>query len=210
MSKTNRRVIVPAIVGISAAALAQFVPGVAMAASPHASHTTSSSGPKTDAAGNAGTHAPAVTDTTGCSNTESSSPDYGCGKVTAQALAVASTFPAGAVPDLSGLSFDITGPIADNDTEYPGAVARVRHGRHWQQQQRRLSRVVLGRHERGGRGDMGGRRAVHHFTRHLDHGVSGSRARPGQHPDPADHGDVPGLHRVSKQLDHPHWLPRHH
>jgi hypothetical protein len=119
VSKTQRRLIVPAVVGVSAAALAQFVPGVAVAAAHQASHTA----PKADSAGIPSTNAPSVADTTGCSNGGSTSPDYGCGKVTAEAQPVTSTFPADTVPDLSGLTFDITGPIADNNVEDQGAVA---------------------------------------------------------------------------------------
>jgi hypothetical protein len=118
MSKTPRRLIVPAVVGVSAATLAQFVPGVALAAAHQTSRPTltTGSGTKPDAAANSSTHAPYVADTAGC--TASSSPNYGCGKVTVEAQPVASTYPAGALPDVTGLTFDITGTIAWSDMLY--------------------------------------------------------------------------------------------
>jgi hypothetical protein len=50
------------------------------------------------------------------------SPDYGCGKLTVEAVPVAGTFPSTGPPDLSGLTFDIRGPIASSDIEYADGV----------------------------------------------------------------------------------------
>jgi hypothetical protein len=128
VSRTNRRLIAPAVIGVSAAALAQFVPGVAVAAahqaSQHASNTDS--GQKPDAAAGPSAIATPAVASPGC--TESSSPDYGCGKITVEAQPVASTFPADAIPDVNGLTFDITGQISGSDMAYDGATTQCKTG----------------------------------------------------------------------------------
>lgn len=112
----DRRFIVPAVVGVSAAAtLVQFIPGAA-AATPQ---THGNAVPSQGIAPDSGV-TPMVTPT-GCS--ESSSPDYGCGKITVEALPVDGTFPTGETPTLSGLVFEITGPTASNDTVTQGTTA---------------------------------------------------------------------------------------
>jgi hypothetical protein len=120
--RTARRLTAPAVIGVSAAALAQFVPGVAVAAAHQASQhaAKTDSGQQPDAAAGPSTSATPATPTTGCD--EGSSPSYGCGKISVEAQPVASTFPADALPDVSGLTLQITGPISDNDVIYPVAT----------------------------------------------------------------------------------------
>jgi hypothetical protein len=119
--------IVPAVVGASAATLAQFMPGVAFAAShqasQHAANTEPGSTP--DAAGHPSANATPDADT-GC--TAASSPDYGCGKITVGALPVASTFPPGTAPDVSGLTFEIEGPVVSENAAIDGASATCTTG----------------------------------------------------------------------------------
>lgn len=115
MGKTNRRLISSAVVGATTITVAQLLPGVAAAATHHSSLTTST--PRADPAAEPGvapkpTVADTVAPTTGCS--PSSSPDYGCGKLTLQAVPIADTFPT-STPTLGGLTFDITGASASSD-----------------------------------------------------------------------------------------------
>jgi hypothetical protein len=116
VGKTNRRLIGSAVIGATTVTIAQFLPGVAAAATHQSSFTSST--PRTEPGAEPGV-APnrdatnTVAPTTGCS--PSSSPDYGCGKLTLQAVPVVGTFPTGSLPSLGGLTFDITGTSAEND-----------------------------------------------------------------------------------------------
>lgn len=118
MSRTSRRVMAPAVIGVTAAAISQIVSGVAAASAAGPAHVSAKADPSAgtpSVAGPTGSVVPAA-DSTGC--TGSSSPDYGCGKLTVEAQPVAGTFPATDVPDLSGLTFDITGDAADQNIVY--------------------------------------------------------------------------------------------
>jgi hypothetical protein len=137
MGKTNRRVIGSAVVGATTVTLAQFLPGVAAAATHQTSLASSTPrdqpSPAPDANGGPGDAstipgllgvpkpaiAATVSPTTGC--TDTMSPDYGCGKITVEAQPIVDTFPDASLPDLGGLAFEITGTAADEDTAATGA-----------------------------------------------------------------------------------------
>lgn len=117
MSIATGRLIKPAVIGVATAAtLTQFFPGVAAAAATHHASQPRATGETNP--GNDASVTPAVTPA-GCP--ASSSPDYGCGKLTVEAVPDADSFPSNSTPDLSGLTFDITGPAAFDNTVTPDA-----------------------------------------------------------------------------------------
>lgn len=126
MRIASRRIVTPAVIGVSAAAIAQMSGGVAIAAPWSAAHQGSAAGHGSPSLDGTTASASPATATTGC--TESSSPDYGCGKITVEAQPVVGTYPATAAPDLSGLTFDITGNAADQNTVHPNATTTCTTG----------------------------------------------------------------------------------
>jgi large repetitive protein len=123
MTKASRAMSTGSAVGVSVltvGTLVQLVGGTAAAATHPAAQSALS-------AAHAGLAArPAIVPATaradgGC--TEETSPSYGCGKLTAFAQPVPATYPTGQTPDLAGLTIDIGGPVANDDTLYQGGTS---------------------------------------------------------------------------------------
>jgi hypothetical protein len=124
MFKATRGIVTGSAVGVSvlaAGTFVQFATATASAATRPSDESSARSAGVQHAKPAADLETPDVT--TGCTDGSNSSPDYGCGKLTVDVQAVPGTYPATGVWDLAGLTFDISGEVANNDTEYDDATA---------------------------------------------------------------------------------------